>query len=353
MTGPELSRHLGSLDNSHVSTTAHRNPSYTEDIQRNTEFDPEQQDVAFEAIPSQIGKTHLDNSAVTLPSQQQPPQLNSSVVTLPHQQQPLSIACLLPHPSPSTTATSRLVYTTNYHIPTFDTVLTNSVYPSKQVVNTHFQLPHMQSANLQHVPPSSVPHPAETQTQFCPSSNHQPFLPVTQPIAAYPDVVWCFATNNEWITRTFPNPATECLPMLHPRCDPVLQDQPQCINQPIQQSVTSAPTVPVVSTQHPFTASCIKLPPVQIPKFDGDLLAFHDWTNIFKASVHENRSISQTHRITYLQNSVSGKAKDLIRGYSCNPAFYNVPLAELESRFGSPQHVVTAYSRRLVSWQKK
>ena len=340
MTGPELSRHLGSLDNSHVSTTAHQDPSYTEDIQRNTEFDREQQDLASEAIPSQICEPHLDNSAVTLPSQRQPPQLDNSVVTLPHQQQPLSIACHLPHQSPSTTATSRLVYTTNYHLPTFDTVLTNSVRPSYQVVNPHFPLPHMQSAKFQHLPPSSVPPPAEPLTQFCPSSNHQTFLPVTQPIAAHPDI--CFATNTEWITRTFPNPATECPPML----------QPHCINQPIQQSVTFALTVPVVSTQHPFAASCIKLSPVQIPKFDGDPLAFHDWINIFKASVHENRSISQTHRITYLQNSVSGKAKDLIRGYSCNPAFYNVALAELESRFGSPQHVVTAYIRRLESWQK-
>ena len=96
--------------------------------------------------------------------------------------------------------------------------------------------------------------------------------------------------------------------------------------------------------------ACIKLPPIQIPKFDGDPLAFHDWINIFKASVHDNTSISQTHRRTYLQNSVSGKAKDLIRGYSCNPAFYNVALAELESRFGSPQHIVTAYIHRLENW---
>ena len=67
--------------------------------------------------------------------------------------------------------------------------------------------------------------------------------------------------------------------------------------------------------------ACIKLPPIQIPQFDGDPLAFHDWINIFKAYVHENTSISQTHRITYLQNSVSGKTKDFIRGYSCKPAF--------------------------------
>ena len=97
----------------------------------------------------------------------------------------------------------------------------------------------------------------------------------------------------------------------------------------------------------------MKLPPVQIPKFDGDPHAFHDWINIFKASVHDNRSVSHTQRITYLQNIVSGKAKDLNRGYSCYPAFNNVALAELESRFGSPQDVVTAYIRRLESLQNR
>ena len=122
MTGPELYRHLGSLDNSHVSATTHQDRSYTENIQRYTEFDPEQQDIASEPIPSLLCEPQLDNSVITLPSHQQPPQLDNSVVTLPslqqppqldnsvvtlpHQQQPLSIACHLLHPSPSTTATS-------------------------------------------------------------------------------------------------------------------------------------------------------------------------------------------------------------------------------------------------------
>ena len=93
--------------------------------------------------------------------------------------------------------------------------------------------------------------------------------------------------------------------------------------------------------------TCIKLPPIRTPKFDGDPLAFHDCINIFKASVNENTSISQTHRFIYLLNSVCGKAKDLIRGYSCNPAYYIFALVELESCFGSPQHIVTAYIHRL------
>ena len=97
---------------------------------------------------------------------------------------------------------------------------------------------------------------------------------------------------------------------------------------------------------------CFKLPPIQIPEFNGDPLAFHDWINIFKAMVHTNHSITQTHRISYLQNSVTGRAKDLIRGYSCNPAFYDVALAELHSHFDSPQHVVSAYIKRLEAWSR-
>ena len=96
--------------------------------------------------------------------------------------------------------------------------------------------------------------------------------------------------------------------------------------------------------------ACIKLPPIQITKFDGDPLAFQDWINIFKASVHENTSKPQTRRITYLQNSVNGKAKDVFRGYSCNPALYHVALAELKSRVGAPQYIVTAYIHRLENW---
>ena len=48
-----------------------------------------------------------------------------------------------------------------------------------------------------------------------------------------------------------------------------------------------------------YSPVCIEVPAIQIPKFNGDPLAFHDWINIFKATVHNNHSITQTHRITF------------------------------------------------------
>ena len=60
--------------------------------------------------------------------------------------------------------------------------------------------------------------------------------------------------------------------------------------------------------------------------------------------------LTKPNRITYLQNTLVGKTNDLIQGYFFNSAFYNQTFAALESRFCSPQHVVTALTHRLEKW---
>ena len=94
----------------------------------------------------------------------------------------------------------------------------------------------------------------------------------------------------------------------------------------------------------------VKLPPIQIPSFDGNPLAFHDWLNVFNATVDSKTTISDTHRVTYLQNAVTGKAKELIKGYSCNAVFYKTALEDVTSRFGDTFIVVNAYIKQLETW---
>ena len=118
---------------------------------------------------------------------------------------------------------------------------------------------------------------------------------------------------------------------------------------------------PIASTYHPTLQpstyirthtqpQAIKLPPLQLPMFDGDPLQYHDWINTFKATVDSNRSITDTHRITYIQNSVAGPAKDLIKGYSYNPTFYAAALADIEKRFGDADYIVASYIAKLESY---
>ena len=94
----------------------------------------------------------------------------------------------------------------------------------------------------------------------------------------------------------------------------------------------------------------VKLPPIKLPNYDGDPMAYHDWINMFQATVDRNHTISDTHRMTYLQDSVSRKAKALIKGYSCNPAVYKAALRDLQNHFGDSNYIEKAFIQQIESW---
>ena len=95
----------------------------------------------------------------------------------------------------------------------------------------------------------------------------------------------------------------------------------------------------------------IILPPIKLQNFNGDPLHFHECINNFYSMIHHNTSITDTHRKTYLQNSVSGKAKDLIHAYSCDPSYYQKALNEVLNHFGDRTIVVNAFINQLENWQ--
>ena len=94
----------------------------------------------------------------------------------------------------------------------------------------------------------------------------------------------------------------------------------------------------------------VKLSPIKLPNYDGDPMAYHDWINMFQATVDRNHTMSDTHRMTYLQDSVSGKAKALIKGYSCNPAFYKAALRDLQNHFGDSNYIVKVFIQQIETW---
>ena len=103
--------------------------------------------------------------------------------------------------------------------------------------------------------------------------------------------------------------------------------------------------------QNPTSKRSIKIPPRTIQNFNGNPLKYHEWINDFFCLVHNNTSITDTHRITYLQYAVTGKAKDVIQAYSCDPAYYSTALNELMSCFGDPTIVVNAFINQLENWK--
>ena len=73
---------------------------------------------------------------------------------------------------------------------------------------------------------------------------------------------------------------------------------------------------------------------------------------MFSSIIDNNRDISENERMSYLQSLVIGSAKEAVSGYLCNPGFNHEALSEPERRFGNPQHVVSALTKKLELWQR-
>ena len=95
----------------------------------------------------------------------------------------------------------------------------------------------------------------------------------------------------------------------------------------------------------------IKLPPLNFQNFNGNPIHFQKWINKFNTMIQNNTSFTDTQCITYMQNSVNGKAKDLIHAYSCDPSYYQTALNELFQHIGDCTIVVNAFINQLENWQ--
>ena len=82
-------------------------------------------------------------------------------------------------------------------------------------------------------------------------------------------------------------------------------------------------------TNHQVMMNAFSLPKISLDHFSGDPLMWHQWYSFFKSTIHNNPALSTVQKMTYLQNSVTHKAKDFISGYSYNGDFYEETLQEL------------------------
>ena len=121
---------------------------------------------------------------------------------------------------------------------------------------------------------------------------------------------------------------------------------PQCLPQPVPENLGKN----YIANNVVSNKQAIKLPRLSIPHFNGKPLRYHEWINNFFSMNYNNTGITDTHQITYLQNSVSGKAKQIIESYSCKSAYYETAQNELMNHFGDPSVVVSAFINQLESW---
>lgn len=109
-------------------------------------------------------------------------------------------------------------------------------------------------------------------------------------------------------------------------------------------------TIPVVPAESNVTKS-VRLPKLELIKFNGDL---HQWAMFweqYNAAIHNNVSLDDNAKFTYLKTLLTGKAAIAIQGLTPNQACYKDAIELLNNEFGNPEKLIDTYVQKLLALQ--
>uniref|UniRef100_A0A1X7SZU3 CCHC-type domain-containing protein n=1 Tax=Amphimedon queenslandica TaxID=400682 RepID=A0A1X7SZU3_AMPQE len=102
------------------------------------------------------------------------------------------------------------------------------------------------------------------------------------------------------------------------------------------------------TTARPPTVTA-KLPKLTLKSFNGNLVAWTPFWDSFKSAVHDNSSLADIDKFSYLQSLLEGRARETIAGLPLTDANYSVPVDLLKKRFGSKERITAAHMEALMS----
>ena len=92
-----------------------------------------------------------------------------------------------------------------------------------------------------------------------------------------------------------------------------------------------------------------KLPKLKIKNFSGNITGWSPFWGMYKSSVHDNTSLSNIEKFSYLQSLLVGKAQEAIAGMSLTDANYTAAIDLLQRRFGDKERTIAAHMDNLMS----
>lgn len=85
-----------------------------------------------------------------------------------------------------------------------------------------------------------------------------------------------------------------------------------------------------------------RLPRMELAKFDGDVLKWHQFWDQFSSNIG-SRNINDVDKLLYLQSVLTGEAKRTIEGLDTTSKNYQIAVDTLRDRFGKPSAIVDAH----------
>ena len=112
----------------------------------------------------------------------------------------------------------------------------------------------------------------------------------------------------------------------------------------------SSSTSPSMASSLPVPDSKgVRLPKLEVPTFDGNILNWRCFWEQFRVSVHDRSSLSDSEKLVYLQHSLKdGSAKNVIEGLSRSGDNYSEAVDCLQAHFDRPRLIHQTHVRMIA-----
>ena len=92
-----------------------------------------------------------------------------------------------------------------------------------------------------------------------------------------------------------------------------------------------------------------KLPPIDLPTFDGNYINWRAFEDAFCAFVDKNETLSDVQKLCYLKSQLKGDAFELIKSLETMTQNYNLAFDLIRERFNHYRRIVYRYINTLLN----
>ena len=92
-----------------------------------------------------------------------------------------------------------------------------------------------------------------------------------------------------------------------------------------------------------------KLPKLEVPKFNGKLHEWQEFWDSYSSAIHQNDSLEEVDKFTYLRSFLTGQAKSAIAGFALTSANYGAAVELLTKWYGKKTAIQRAHVNDMLT----